>query len=281
MNDFALNGAEINGQDYAIALLEGYSEVLFDAAQEGIRGAMLASDADISLEAPGDINAGIMASGSLDVDLEAELSPVLLTMIRGDIAVSADASMTGAAGIRGEGSMSVLMDDWLYLTRRAMGRGFIPVEVDFYGDARIAQRVFFEGNAGIVIGPAYLDGWRRQAVRPGMTAVIGANVAGPAALRMSGGGFAAFDLIAEAAVANGQQVGIEGGSVIETAVRGDIRMFRYVRLEGSADMEVSMSVSRFSEPLPTEYIPAPKSRRFIVSKEKREFRLPKKVPRRL
>lgn len=274
MNEFALNGAAINDQANELVLLEGTAAVDVVCALEGIRGATGTGAAGIDLDMTGNFSGGIVGVGSVDVEVDAELAPSLLTMITGEIAIDMQAQMVGAAGIVGAGSIPIEFDPSLHLYKRSMGQGDISVAFGLTGDGRIVQRVRIEGWFGIILDPLYMDGRRTPAIRPDMPLDMAAKISGPASLEMRGEGAAEVDVVLDGISRLGGRVNIEGSAEIELITRSIGRQYTLVPIEGIADIQFVLVSERAGRPaIPTEYVPAPTDRRFLVARQPRERRV--------
>ena len=274
MDDFALNDAAINGDAYELVLLEGVIAVDLDCELDGIRGATLAGEVEIELDVAGDFYNGLVGAGSIDIELESQLAPSLLTMITGEIAVDMQAQMIGAAGIMGAGNIPIQFQPEFLLYKRSMGQGEITMAFGLTGDGRIVQRVFIEGDCYIIVDPLYLRGRRTQAIRPDMPLDMDAKITGSASLEMRGQGAADIDFLLDGITRLGGKVKIEGSAPIELITHGVARQFTQIPIEGIADVQFLLVSERAGRPpLPTEYEPAPASRRFTVARQSRERRV--------
>lgn len=274
MDEFALNGAAINGEANELVMLEGVVAFDLDCELGGIRGATLTGAADIELDVSGDFYNGLIGTGSIDIEMEAELAPSLLTMITGEIAIDMQAQMIGAAGIMGAGSIPILFEPDLWLTKRAMAQGDITIAFGLTGDGRIVQRVQIDGWCAIIVDPLYLDGRRTPAIRPDMPLDMDAKITGPASLEMRGQGAADIDVVLDGVTRLGGKVNIEGSTSIELITHGAARQFTLIPIDGIADIQFLLVSERAGRPaIPTEYEPAPAGRRFVVARQSRERRV--------
>lgn len=271
MDDFALNGAAINGEANEWVTLEGTAEIAFDCILDGIRGAGMVANETINFDTSGNIYAGLIGTGSVDVELDAALQPSLLTKITGDIPISLDAQMAASLRKAIAGSLDIELDVGLNVIRWAMGTGTVMIDFGLTGEGRIVQRVQIEGVCGIVLDPMLLDGRRTPAHRPEMPLLVDVKLEGPAWLRMQAQGNALINTVMEGVGRIGGKVRLEGATEFELITDGDLRRYALVPVEGVADVQFLLISELAGRPsIPADYVPAPTSRRFVVARERRE-----------
>lgn len=271
MDDFALNGAAINGQPNEWITLEGSAVFAFDAVLEGIRGAGMVANWPITLDGTAAMSAGIIGIGTVGMQLDGELQPSLLTKITGSMPISIDGQMLAALRVALAGALGISPEFNLDIVRWALGQGSIDVEFGLTGEGRTVAQIQIEGVCGIVLEPLTLDGRRTPAHRPDMPMSISLEMGGPAWLKMQAAGNAQFASLIEGIGRIGGKVGLQGAIEIEMAARGDMRRYALVPIEGVSDVQFALVSELAGRPeIPAQYVPAPTSRRFNVARESRE-----------
>ncbi|MEY9435583.1 hypothetical protein [Bradyrhizobium elkanii] len=275
MDDFALNAAPVNGAVSLDIVLDGTIDCALALGGEIRAGTLLDGDTTVALQTSGTASAGLMLAGSADIAFDASAESMRFVPIGGDTIIALDTTHDLTRWALGTATIAIALQPTLDLTRRALGSGTIGIDLIVSGDARLVQRVYLDGECGIVIDPAYLDGRRTQAHRPGLPLDIALDLEGAAWLEMhSAAGTAAIDMVLEGIARIGGKVQIEGACEIELIANGKARQYRQVPIEGVADIEFVLIAERAGRPLiPSEYVPAPTGRRFVVPRQARERRI--------
>ncbi|MBB76631.1 MAG: hypothetical protein CMJ75_19160 [Planctomycetaceae bacterium] len=166
MNDFEINGADINGTR-EVFFPASTASVVFQSTLDGRRGVMgaglasvelqsdaipqlrvrLESDAELVIDAAGELGIGLGLTGSAALELDAEGDGTRRTFGEGDATLAVEADGQGLLGVYAQGSATLTVDATLDVLSRVLGEGTASIQATATGGGY--SRVRGEGAAEV------------------------------------------------------------------------------------------------------------------------------------
>lgn len=277
MNRYPLNAAD----------LAGNREVFGDNA-----------DADLALEASGQVIVGAVLGGSAEMAVNAGGEIIVGAVLGGTTSLlHLEAQGEIIRGIRGEAQSDIVFASALDLYRGLRGEGLSELEIQATGDGVIAPpssatftMSFFGSAEGTVASPVFLDpramqmqmdgGLEGRGVTPkGSPSLFGlrVNATGRGSLRQSGSAATAtLSLMSEGEARLGRRIYLEAmRAVIALHGRGEALKWRRRYGEGKAVLQITMRENRLGKStISAEFVAAPLERTFLVPEDSRTFIVP-------
>lgn len=275
MQNFAINGGTLNG-DPEVWIDDSSASVVFQAAGDGMRGAMGAGTAQCSIvssgalalqakleggasvtwAASGSITYGVSLVGSAPFQVNASLQGVRWAMLEGQAPTEfyADGDVQVVPAISATFVMTLASDLDLHVATGHHGEGITPIVFQSSFDAIVAKGARLEGYAPIVTAGI------------GYPALTITSPAGEGSIQFTSAGDARI----------GSKIGLEGVADLSLFAVADLGVLHYVYAEGSASIHVAVKAETHGVPsIPSDYFPAPSGRYFYVMGERRHFIVPK------
>ncbi|QRE00591.1 hypothetical protein [Pseudomonas phage Itty13] len=273
MNLHPINAAELNGSN-EIWSWYGSSTVAVASDAESIRGASLSGDASIQVQTTGEPSVLLTppfyaANIMLDSDAEA----IYGRSGSGASIIQIGSDADGTRWVLGESASDIvfLADGDAQVVAPAAASFDIIFETVI--EERVTPGIFGEGASQIIIATG-AEGVPGRAVRlePFGARIELATRAAPHLVINSPAGDSTIALSAVGDARFGRKVYLEpADALIELFSRGDdSAMQRYVYAEGAATIVLLAGALQAGiPPIPTEYVPAPRSRTIIVQRDPR------------
>lgn len=276
MNAFALNAAAINDSNEVWSWY-GASDVAMQSVGEGIRGATLSGASQVVMQSDAVAFAYLMPpASSSSVALSSTAQALYGRAGEGVSQIQIASTGDGTRRVMGESSVEIVFeaDGDAQVVPPISGTSNIVLEMEL--EERVTPALIGEGVSAIVLNTELLS-HRGKSVRlePFEARIEVASIAAPYIIIKSP---AAASLIALEGLGEARLGGriyldpLE--ALIEVASRGDSSRLRYIYGEGQSAIELlAGSLLAGIPPIPTVYVPAPRSRTFIVQRDARDMRV--------
>lgn len=274
MQNFAINDGLLNG-DPEVWIDAASASVVFQAAGDGMRGALGSGTAQCSIvssgalalyarlegqasmvwAASGSMTYGVSLVGSAPIQVKASLQGLRWVMLEGQAPTEfyLDGDIQVVPAISATFVVRFDSDLVLHVAKGQHGAGLMPIELRASFDAKVGRSQPLEGYAPIEMAGI------------GYPALVIQSPAGDGSIQFMSSGDARF----------GSKIDLEGFAELSLFSSADLGILHYVYAEGTADIGIIAEAAKHGIPnIPGIYVEAPTIRVLRVGEETRRFIVP-------
>lgn len=274
MQNFAINGGALNG-DPEVWIDDSSASVVFQAAGEGMRGAMGAGTAQWSIVSSGALALHARLEGQAGVVFGSSGSITYGVSLVGEAPIQVGASLDGLRWVMLAGQAPTVLElNGDIQVVPAISATFVMM-LSSVLDLHVANGQHIEGSAPIEVR-AGLDANAAKSLRlVGYAPIELAGIGYPSLTIQSPPGAGSIQFNAAGDARFGSKIGLEGAAELSLFSVADLGVLHYVYAEGVAGIGIIAEAAKHGIPnIPGLYVEAPPIRVLRVGEEVRRFIVP-------